>query len=118
MIDAVWELYRYALRRFGRVSTLVEWDDRIPELEEVLAEAERARAAEAEMLGAPMLPLRDLQARFWALLDPAAPPRAARLPWCADARAGGAVAIYPGMYRARLVDVLREDYPKSRGARR
>jgi uncharacterized protein (UPF0276 family) len=33
------------------VSTLVEWDDRIPPFEEVLAEAERARAAEAEVLG-------------------------------------------------------------------
>ncbi len=52
MIDAVWELYRYALRRLGRVSTLVEWDDRIPELEEVLAEAERARTIEQEELGA------------------------------------------------------------------
>ena len=39
-------------RGIGRVSTLVEWDDHIPELEVVLAEAERARAAEAEVLGA------------------------------------------------------------------
>jgi uncharacterized protein len=49
---AVWTLYRRAIARLGRISTLVEWDDRIPELEEVLAEAERARAAEAEVLGA------------------------------------------------------------------
>jgi uncharacterized protein len=49
--DEVWELYRSAVRRFGRVSTLVEWDDRIPPFEDVLAEAERARAAEAEVLG-------------------------------------------------------------------
>jgi uncharacterized protein (UPF0276 family) len=49
--DEVWALYRSAVRRFGRVSTLVEWDDRIPAFEEVLAEAERARAAEAEVLG-------------------------------------------------------------------
>ena len=48
---AVWALYRRAVARFGRVSTLVEWDDHIPELEAVLAEAERARAAEAEVLG-------------------------------------------------------------------
>jgi uncharacterized protein (UPF0276 family) len=51
VVPAVWRLYRRALTRFGRVSTLVEWDDRIPELEEVLAEAERSRAAEAEVLG-------------------------------------------------------------------
>ena len=41
--------------RLGRVSTLVEWDDHIPALEVVLAEAERARAAEAEVLGADAL---------------------------------------------------------------
>jgi uncharacterized protein (UPF0276 family) len=53
VIDAVWELYRYTLRRLGPVSTLVEWDDRVPELEEVLAEAERARTIEHETLGTP-----------------------------------------------------------------
>ena len=47
----VWRLYRRAVQRFGAVSTLVEWDDRIPALEEVLAEAERARAVESEVLG-------------------------------------------------------------------
>jgi uncharacterized protein (UPF0276 family) len=52
VIPAVWALYRRAVARFGRVSTLVEWDDHVPELEEVLAEAERARAAEAEVLDA------------------------------------------------------------------
>ncbi|HEY7869792.1 MAG TPA: DUF692 domain-containing protein [Methylomirabilota bacterium] len=52
VIDPVWDLYRHAVRRFGRVSTLVEWDDHIPELDVVRAEAERARAiAEAEVPG-------------------------------------------------------------------
>jgi uncharacterized protein len=50
VVPAVWELYRRAVARFGRVSTLVEWDDHIPELEEVLAEAERARALESAAL--------------------------------------------------------------------
>jgi uncharacterized protein (UPF0276 family) len=50
VIDAVWALYREAVRRFGRVSTLVEWDDQVPALEVVCAEAERARAAEAAVL--------------------------------------------------------------------
>jgi uncharacterized protein (UPF0276 family) len=40
--DAVWDLYRAAVRRFGRVSTLIEWDDRIPALAAVHAEALRA----------------------------------------------------------------------------
>jgi uncharacterized protein (UPF0276 family) len=46
----VWDLYRAAVRRFGRVSTLVEWDDQLPPVEDVLAEAERARAVEADVL--------------------------------------------------------------------
>jgi uncharacterized protein (UPF0276 family) len=50
--DEVWALYRSAVRRFGGVATLVEWDDRIPPIEDVLAEAERARAIENEVLGA------------------------------------------------------------------
>jgi len=47
----VWDLYRDAVRRFGGLPTLVEWDDHVPPIEDVLAEAERARAAEAEVLG-------------------------------------------------------------------
>lgn len=41
--DAVWDLYRLTIEHTGAVSTLVEWDDQIPALEVVLAEAERAR---------------------------------------------------------------------------
>jgi uncharacterized protein (UPF0276 family) len=48
--DAVWDLYRKAVRRFGAVSTLVEWDDKIPPLEVVLAESRRAAAVEAAVL--------------------------------------------------------------------
>ncbi|MBI3785275.1 MAG: DUF692 domain-containing protein [Deltaproteobacteria bacterium] len=44
VIPAVWDLYADAVRRFGSVSTLVEWDDHIPPFAEVLAEAEKARA--------------------------------------------------------------------------
>ena len=50
VVPAVWNLYRTAVGRFGRVSTLVEWDDHIPEFEVVAAEAERARAIESEVL--------------------------------------------------------------------
>ena len=48
---AVWALYREALRLFGRVPSLVEWDDRVPPLEVVVAESRRAAALEAEELG-------------------------------------------------------------------
>jgi uncharacterized protein (UPF0276 family) len=51
----VWDLYREALRRFGRVPSLVEWDERIPPLDEVVAESRRAAAVEAEELAAPSM---------------------------------------------------------------
>lgn len=41
--DEVWDLYRFAVERFGAVPTLIEWDDHIPPLRTLLAEAERAR---------------------------------------------------------------------------
>ena len=41
--DAVWDLYAQAVRRFGRVSTLIEWDDQIPPFAEVHAQALRAQ---------------------------------------------------------------------------
>ncbi|HEV8718167.1 MAG TPA: DUF692 domain-containing protein [Candidatus Binatia bacterium] len=52
VIAPVWDLYRLAVRRCGRVSTLIEWDDKIPEFDILRAEAERARkiaAAELEL---------------------------------------------------------------------
>ncbi|MFN8544883.1 MAG: DUF692 domain-containing protein [Candidatus Binatia bacterium] len=45
----VWDVYREAVRRFGPVSTLIERDDHIPSFEELAAEAEHARAVEAEI---------------------------------------------------------------------
>jgi len=42
--DAVWGLYRETLRRVGApVSTLIEWDDEIPEFDVLLTEVERAK---------------------------------------------------------------------------
>jgi uncharacterized protein (UPF0276 family) len=49
--EAVWDLYRAAVARFGRVPALVEWDDRIPELEVLLAESRRAEEIETAVLG-------------------------------------------------------------------
>lgn len=46
----VWELYREAVRLLGEVSTLVEWDDHIPDLAVVRAERDKAAAIAAEEL--------------------------------------------------------------------
>ncbi|HVP31352.1 MAG TPA: DUF692 domain-containing protein [Myxococcota bacterium] len=42
--DEVWALYERALRHVGPVSTLIEWDDQIPDFAELAAEAAKARA--------------------------------------------------------------------------
>jgi uncharacterized protein len=39
----VWTLYQHSVRRFGRVPTLIEWDDNIPEFEVLAATAAEAR---------------------------------------------------------------------------
>lgn len=41
--DAVWQLYRRAIARFGSVPTLIEWDTDLPALEVLLAEAHKAQ---------------------------------------------------------------------------
>jgi len=41
---AAWELYAYAVSRFGRKPTLIEWDNEIPTLDRLLAEAALADA--------------------------------------------------------------------------
>ena len=42
--DAVWDLYRAALQRFGAVPTLIEWDTDIPSFDVLQAEASKADA--------------------------------------------------------------------------
>ena len=44
VIEPVWDLYRDALRRWGPVTTLIEWDEDIPPFEHLAAEADQARA--------------------------------------------------------------------------
>jgi uncharacterized protein len=48
--DPVWELYAAAVRRFGRVSTMIERDANIPPLEELCEELAAAREVAAQAL--------------------------------------------------------------------
>jgi uncharacterized protein len=43
----VWQLYREAVQRFGKVPALIEWDEDVPSLEEVVAQSRMAREIEA-----------------------------------------------------------------------
>ena len=47
--DGVWDLYHQALIRFGPVPTMVEWDDKIPPLQELLSELNKARTIASEV---------------------------------------------------------------------
>jgi len=42
--DDVWQLYEHAVRKFGAVPTLIEWDQDFPTLAELVGEADKARA--------------------------------------------------------------------------
>ncbi|MBU0656832.1 MAG: DUF692 domain-containing protein [Gammaproteobacteria bacterium] len=46
----VWELYAQAIRRIGPVPTLIEWDNNVPQLETLLAEAAKASEVQARVL--------------------------------------------------------------------
>ncbi len=43
VIDPVWDLYEYAISKFGAISTMIERDDNIPPLAELVQELEIAR---------------------------------------------------------------------------
>jgi uncharacterized protein (UPF0276 family) len=51
-VPEVWELYGRACRRTGKVSTLYEWDEDIPDFETVHAEARKAAAWREQSLAA------------------------------------------------------------------
>jgi uncharacterized protein len=49
--EEVWRLYRQAIRRFGAVPTLIEWDNDVPAIEVLLQEAEHAQSILDATLG-------------------------------------------------------------------
>ena len=48
--DTVWELYEFALKRFGSVPTLVEWDNNLPSWQVLVGEASKARKIAQKVL--------------------------------------------------------------------
>jgi uncharacterized protein (UPF0276 family) len=48
IIDEVWKLYSYTIEAFGPVSTMIERDDHIPDLDVLVAELDQARALAAQ----------------------------------------------------------------------
>lgn len=48
--EPVWEVYQYAIKRFGLIPSMVEWDNDIPEFSLLLLEAEKAEKIAKEAL--------------------------------------------------------------------
>ena len=46
-----WQLYRSALERFGKIPTLVEWDNNLPSWHTLVAEADKARMIAEQVFG-------------------------------------------------------------------
>jgi hypothetical protein len=111
--DEVWALYECAVRRLGPVSTLIEWDERIPELEVLTAEAARAREILVRIAGEEKSHGAGFPAgQLWRLI--AAPsgvePVAGLLRGDANASSAERLGVYANAYFARLHDCLAEDF--------
>jgi hypothetical protein len=50
VIDAVWDLYKYSIGRLGAISTMIERDDNMPELDVLVQELQIARDLSANVL--------------------------------------------------------------------
>ncbi len=128
VVDEVWALYQYVVKKSGRVpNTMVEWDDKIPEFPVLFAELEKAKAVAIAVQQAPLpdlakeqVPyitnrttvLREDQERMQdaILLDSDSKPdewiRAKR-----EFAAAEQLKVYTNAYRYRLYDAVAEDYP-------
>lgn len=49
VVEPVWDLYAEAIRRFGNVATMIEWDDQIPALSRLVEELDKARRVQSEV---------------------------------------------------------------------
>jgi hypothetical protein len=129
--DEVWGLYARAVGRLGPVSTLIEWDDAVPELSVLVAEAEKARLLSLSPAGgegqgegkyvrgaARGLSLGETQRVLFEAVCSAVEVSAAAValvrpapqPSPRSRRERGRVELYAGMYWHRMRDVLRDAF--------
>jgi len=129
VIEPVWGLYRKALKRFGQVTTLLEWDENIPDWAGLEAECRRAREiyqtfADTEPQTEPLLKtkrtssekksgqsLREIQQMIKSYIQPAG----AKNPGLRLNPQGGdpgvdRMSVYAGGYTARMYESLSEVY--------
>ena len=51
VMDEVWKLYDYTIKSKGKISTMIEWDDNIPEFDVLAAELDKARLSSLPIRG-------------------------------------------------------------------
>jgi len=121
----VWDLYRYAIRRFGPVSTLVEWDGDIPSFERLQEEAERARSERNAALAEPRTDVRsanevgrpavklpsDWRQDMVDMIAEQRPPDDAMFAGGPGLTASEQLDVYREQYGLRIGDAVREEIP-------
>lgn len=135
VVDPVWKIYEQALALFGPVSTLIEWDDAIPEFARLSEEAAKARAfyrlaevrgrtgvsevSERYLSKVPSpkggeISLLELQKRMRDFFDPetSAPPQGAAEFLNPQGKAAGheRMSVYAEGYPVRIHEALKECY--------
>lgn len=110
----VWDLYREALRRFGAISTLIEWDTDVPELDVLLDEARRARELAGAARQEEVDRLRAQQQLFCNALFDAAQEAQALPMFKEDPRLAQRFALYRGNLSGAWDKTLAAAYPVMR----
>ncbi|WP_047515972.1 DUF692 family multinuclear iron-containing protein [Methylophilus sp. Q8] len=130
VIDEVWNLYKYAVNRAGRVpNTMIEWDDHIPEFPVLYAELDKAREAAQHATEFTLPHIAQADSVIFIEKNVTLPEAQTHMQqavmlgdrfdsvpdqWI---RAKNAFApheqlsVYANAYRYRLYDVVAEDYP-------
>jgi hypothetical protein len=129
VIDHVWNIYRYILSRTGKVSTMVEWDQDIPEFDVVMKEVEKAKqyaeeattpnniisfdAVERTPAEKPETYTTHLDVMLDAVVmndvETAKPEK--WIPAKPDFSSSEQLEVYTNAYHYRLFDVVWDDYP-------
>jgi hypothetical protein len=133
VIDEVWALYKYIIHRAGKKNTMIEWDDKIPPFDVVYDELTKARfAADRARDHGPLpdtlrdipryipnakTPLENEQRRMQSVILSGDVVSSAAEDWIMP-KPGltppQQLSIYTDGYRARLFDVVAQDFPALR----
>lgn len=130
VVDEVWNLYKYVVKKSGRVpNTMIEWDDNIPEFPTLFAEMEKARAAAGSASSHSLPELSRANVPYVMNENPSLKSEqeilqqailrgknqdsnpAAWIREKADFPASAQLGVYINAYRWRLFDVVSVDYP-------